>query len=67
VAALIPNMFYNFSLVKFFIIANNSSIFRAREKIKTDLESLKFYKFVGVGLTKFENNQIYSIKVATDI
>jgi hypothetical protein len=42
VAALVPDMFYNFYLVKNNKIANNSATIEAREKISTYLESLEF-------------------------
>jgi len=42
VAALVPDMFYNFYLVKNHKIANNSATTEAREKISTCLESLEF-------------------------
>jgi hypothetical protein len=37
VAAWVPDMFYNFYLVKSYKIANNSATNEAREKIITDL------------------------------
>jgi hypothetical protein len=40
VAAMVPDMFYNFYLVKNQKIANNSSTTEAREKISTYLESV---------------------------
>jgi hypothetical protein len=39
-------------------IAKNSKTTKDREKISTDLESLEFYKFFDVCLTKFKNYQI---------
>jgi hypothetical protein len=42
VAALVPDMFWNFYLVKNDKIANNSVTTQAKEKISTDLESLEF-------------------------
>ncbi len=42
VAAFIPDMFWNFYLVKNHKIANNSATIEAREKISTCLESLEF-------------------------
>jgi hypothetical protein len=42
VAALVPDMFYNFYLVKNHKIAKNSTTTKAREKISTFLESLEF-------------------------
>jgi hypothetical protein len=56
VAAWLPDMFYNFQLVKNHKIAENSAITKAREKLSTDLESLEFYKFFDVCFTKFKNN-----------
>jgi hypothetical protein len=38
---LVPDMFYNFYLVKNHKIANNSATTEAREKISTNLESLE--------------------------
>jgi hypothetical protein len=43
VAALVPDMFCNFYLVKNHNIANNSATTEAGEKISTYLESLEFY------------------------
>ncbi len=62
VAALVPDMFWNFYLVKNDKIANdnNSVNTQAREKIRTYLESLKFFD---VCLTKFENYQILLNKI----
>jgi hypothetical protein len=40
VAALFPDMFCDFDLVKNHKIAINSTTTKAREKIRTDLESL---------------------------
>jgi hypothetical protein len=42
VAAWFPDMFCNFYLVKNYKIADNSTTAKAREKIRTDLESLEF-------------------------
>ncbi len=58
VAAWVSDMFCDFYLVKKPKIANNSRTAKAREKIRTDLESLEFQKCFDVGLAKFENNQI---------
>ncbi len=66
VAALVPDMFCYFYLVKNYNIANNSATTEAREKISAYSESLEFQKFFDVCLTKFENYQIYLIKLATD-
>ncbi len=63
VAALVPDMFWNFYLVKNNKIANNSAITQAREEISTYLESLEFQKFFDVCLTKFENYQILLNKI----
>ncbi len=41
-AALLPDMFRNFYLVKNHKLAKNSTAIKAREKISTDLESLQF-------------------------
>jgi hypothetical protein len=43
-AAWIPNVFFNFLLVKKHNIANTSTTTEAREKISIDLESLDFKK-----------------------
>jgi hypothetical protein len=48
VAALVPDMFCNFYLVKNHRIANNSATTEAREKISTYLALLEFYKFFDV-------------------
>jgi len=67
VAALVPDMFWNFYLVKNNKIANNSAITQAREEISTYLESLEFQKFFDVCLTKFENYQILLNKITCRI
>jgi hypothetical protein len=41
-AALFPDMFGNFYVVKNHKIAKNSTITNAKEKMRTDLESLEF-------------------------
>jgi hypothetical protein len=46
VAALVPAMFCNFYLVKNHEIADNSAATEGREKISSDLESVKFYNFL---------------------
>jgi hypothetical protein len=61
VAALVPDMFLIFYLVKNHKIAKYSTITNAREKISTDLESLEFLKFFYVGL---KNNQILHNKIS---
>jgi len=56
--------------VKYPKIANSSTTTKAREKIRTDLEALKFLKFLkffDVGLSEFKKIKFYSIKLATDI
>jgi hypothetical protein len=58
VAALVPDMFGNFDLVKNRKNGNNSATTEAREKVSTYLESLEFQKIFDVSLTKFENHQI---------
>jgi hypothetical protein len=45
-------------------VANNSTTAEAREKIGTDLESFKFYKFSDACLTEFENYQILLNKMS---
>jgi hypothetical protein len=62
--ALVPDLFCNFYLVKIYKIANHSATTEAREKISTYLESLEFYKFFDVCLTKFENYQILLNKIS---
>ncbi len=57
VAALVPDKFWNFYLMKNHKIVNNNATTKAREK-GTYLESLKFMNFFDVCLTKFENYQI---------
>ncbi len=56
--AQVPNMFCNFYLVKNHKIANNSTTTKARAKISTDLESLKFYNKKLMGFTKFKHIEI---------
>ncbi len=63
VAAMFLDMFCIFYLVKNHKIAKNETTTKAREKISTDLESLKFEKFFEVCLTKFKNNQILLHKI----
>jgi hypothetical protein len=57
-------MFCNFYLVKNHKLAYNSATTEAREKIRTDLESLEFEKIFDVCLTKFENYQILLDKIS---
>jgi hypothetical protein len=64
VGALFPDMFCNFYSVKNHTIAKNSTTTKAREKISTVLESLEFYNFLDVCLTKFKNNQIFLNKIS---
>jgi hypothetical protein len=45
-AAWILNMFYNFYMVKYYKIANNSTSTEARLKIRTDLDFLEFLEFM---------------------
>jgi hypothetical protein len=42
VAAWVPDVFYNFYLVKNYKKEKNSTTAKASEKISTDLESLEF-------------------------
>jgi hypothetical protein len=63
-AAWVPDMFYNFYLVKKHKIAKNSTTTIARENISTHLESLEFWKFFDIRLTKFKNNQILLNKIS---
>jgi hypothetical protein len=60
-AALFSDMFCNFYLVKNHKIANNSTTTKAREKIRTDLESFEL-NFFDVCLTKFKDDQILQNK-----
>jgi hypothetical protein len=47
VAALVPDMFCNFCLVKNYKLAKKTPTnTKAREKIQTDLESLEFNNFL---------------------
>jgi hypothetical protein len=46
VAALFPDMFCSFYLVKSHKIAKNSTTTKAREKISTDLKSLVFLDII---------------------
>jgi hypothetical protein len=66
VVAKVIDMFCNFHLVKNHKIADNSTTTEAREKVRKDLEYLEFYKFADVGFTKFKNNHILLIKLATN-
>jgi hypothetical protein len=51
VAPMFPDMFCIFYLVKNHKIAKNETTTKAREKISTDLESLKFEEYFEVCLT----------------
>jgi hypothetical protein len=53
VAALAPNMFSYFYLVKNHKIGKNLTTTEATEKISTDLESLEIWTFFDVGFIKF--------------
>jgi hypothetical protein len=64
VVAWFPDMFCNFYLVKNHQIANNSTTTKASKKISADLESLEFYKFFDVHLTKFKHDQILLNKIS---
>jgi hypothetical protein len=67
VAALVPEMFCNFYLVKKHNFANDPTAAVAREKIIANLESLEFYNYFDAGLTKLKNNQtLLIINLATD-
>jgi hypothetical protein len=55
-AALFLDMFCNIYLVKNLKIAKISTTTKAREKIRTDLESSEFYDIFDVCLTKLKNN-----------
>jgi hypothetical protein len=61
---MFPAMFCGFYLVKNLKIVINSTTTKAREKIDTDLESLEFYNFFDVCLTKSKNNQILLIEIS---
>jgi hypothetical protein len=56
VAAWVTDMFCNFYFVKKYKIAKNSKTTKAREKIRTDLESLEFKKKFDICWTKFKTN-----------
>jgi hypothetical protein len=64
VAALVPDMFCKFYLMKNHKIADDSATTEAREKISAYLESLEFYKFLDICLAKFKSNQILLIKIS---
>jgi hypothetical protein len=65
VAALVPDMFCNFYLVKNHKNANNSVTTEAREKINTYFESIEiFWCMFDVNLKAIE---FYLIKLATDL
>jgi hypothetical protein len=57
VAALVPDIFGNFYLVKNRKNGNNSATAEAREKISTYLESLEFHNFFDVGLLNKINHR----------
>jgi hypothetical protein len=64
VAALVQDMFCNFYLQKNHKAANNSATTEAREKISSYLESLEFWKFFDVCLTKFDYYKIFLNKIS---
>ncbi len=64
VAALLPDMFGSFYLVKNHKHAKNSTTTKAREKINTDLASLEFKKMRYVRLN-LKAIKFYLIKLAT--
>jgi hypothetical protein len=64
VAAWVPYMFSNFYLEKNCKIVNNSATTEARERIRTDLDSLKLDTSFDACLTKFENYQILLNKIS---
>jgi hypothetical protein len=66
VAAWVPDMFCNFYLVKSYKISNNSATTEARERIYRRFGISRILEILKIGLTKFENYQIYLIKLATD-
>ncbi len=61
------DIFCNFYLVKSHKIAKNAETTEAREKIRTDLESVEFLQIFKMCLTKFENYQILLMKLDVDI
>jgi hypothetical protein len=54
----------DFYFVKSHKFANDSTTTKAREKITTDLESLKNYNIFDAGLAKLETNQILLDKIS---
>ncbi len=66
VAALLPDMFWSFYLVKNHKYAKNSTTTKAREKISTDLASLEFLKMRYVWLN-LKAMKFYLIILATHI
>ncbi len=65
-AARVSDMFCNFYLLKNHKIGKNSTTTKAREKISTYLESVESYQFFDTRFTKFKNDQLLIIKLATD-
>jgi hypothetical protein len=63
VAAWVSDIFSNFYLVKSHKISDRSATTEAREKNSTDLESVEFWKFFDICLTKFKNYQIALLKI----
>ncbi len=63
-AAWVPDVFYNFYLVKNYKKEKNSTTAKASEKISTDLESLEFWKKNWCIFHKIKKN--YLIILATD-
>ncbi len=64
-AALVPDMFCDFYLVKYCKIDNSTATNKAR-KNKHIFGILRILDFFDACLTKFENYQILLIKLATD-
>ncbi len=64
VAALVPDMFCNFYLVKYHKIDNSSATNKAREKNEHIFGILRILDFFDACLTKFENYQILLNKIS---
>jgi hypothetical protein len=64
VAAWVSYLLYNFYLVYYHIVANNSTMTKAREKNKRRFGFLRFFEFFVACLAKFKNNQILLNKIS---
>ncbi len=62
VTAWFSDMFCSFYLVKYYKIANNSTMTKARENMSTYLEYLEFYNFLRYVWLNWKTTKFYLIK-----